>query len=734
MDCEAAPKSADRPLPSIEYFNTFLKLRFLTHRDALATLPRTCVGLRKIFPARGAGLQVLFGATHEPPREVSVPDINPFVHMPDAPSSTILRRLGLIAGVFAGAPGILAAQEDVSTYKRLSLQELMDLEVTSVYRRPEKISATASAIQVITGDDIRRSGATSIPEALRMATNLNVAKKDGQSWAISARGFNTELSNKMLVLMDGRTVYSPLFSGVFWDAQDYVLDDIDRIEAISGPGGAVWGANAVNGVINITTKSAKETQGLYTEVAAGTELHALTSVRYGGTLAPDVYFRVYGKFSDRDAGVLPDGSATDTDWNTRQAGFRIDALPSPQTTLTLQGDIYSNNENIETGSHVDLSGGNLLGRWTQTLPDDSEMILQVYYDRTHLRQPVPTSIFAPAGHLRDDLDTFDVDFQHRMVPGERQQVVWGLGYRHTNDVVENAPGLGFLPARLNQDLYSAFIQDEIGLGADWTLTLGTKIEHNDYTGFEFEPSARLQWNLAPNQMLWSAVSRAVRMPSRIDRDSRIPNAPVAVLTGDDDYGSETVIAYELGYRAQLTPSLLLSISTFYNVYDDVRSVSFTPVTLLPFYFDNNLEVETYGVELTSTYEVVKGWRLHAGYTLLREDIDLKDGAFDLNNGLNETADPRHQFSLRSSWDLPRDVELDAGLRWVDVLRMNNNGAVARVPSYWELDVRLGWRLSNGLELSLVGQSLLHDQHAEYGLPADREEIERSVYAKVVWRY
>jgi iron complex outermembrane receptor protein len=640
-------------------------------------------------------------------------------------------RLGLITGLFAG---VLAAQQDVTTYKKLSLQELMDLEVTSVYRRPEKISETASAIQVITSDNIRRSGATSIPEALRLATNLNVAQKGSQSWAISARGFNTELSNKLLVLMDGRTVYSPLFSGVFWDAQDYVLDDIDRIEAVSGPGGAVWGANAVNGVINITTKSAKETQGLYTEVATGTELDALTSVRYGGKLAPDVYFRVYGKYSDRDGGALPDGSSASTDWNTRRAGFRIDALPVPETTLTLQGDIYDNNENQETGSHIDLSGGNLLGRWTQTLPDDSETILQVYYDRAHLVQPVPAGLFAPEGVLRDDIDTFDVDFQHRFVPGERHQIVWGLGYRHTNEVAENAAGLAFRPPRLNQDLYSAFVQDEIGLGTNWTLTLGSKVEHNDYTGLEFEPSGRLQWNFAPNQMLWSAVSRAVRMPSRIDRDFRLPNTATPVLRGDEGFDSETVIAYELGYRGQVSSNLLVSVSTFYNRYDGVRSVSITPTTLFPLYFDNNLEAETYGVELTATYEVFKGWRLHAGYTLLREDIDVKSGESDLNDGLNETADPRHQFSLRSSWDLPKQVELDAGLRWVDVLRMNANGTVARVPSYWELDVRLGWRPTDQLELSLVGQSLLHNQHAEYGLLAEREEIERSVYAKVVWRY
>ncbi len=643
-------------------------------------------------------------------------------------------RNGVLLCMFTLAPAFAA--DEVATYKKLSLQELMDIEVTSVSRRPEKLADTASAIQVVTGDDIRRSGATSIPESLRLATNLDVAEKGSQGWAISARGFNTELSNKLLVLMDGRTVYSPLFSGTFWDAQDYVLEDLDRIEVISGPGSTLWGANAVNGVINITTKSAKDTQGLYTEVATGTELENLTSVRYGGILAPNVYFRVYGKYTERDGGVFANGSDSSTDWNTRRTGFRIDAEPSPQNTLTLQGDIYDNNENRQASPSVDLSGGNLLGRWTHTLENESEMTLQLYYDRTHLSQPVLPSIFSPiAGRFTDDLDTYDLDFQHRLFLGERNQAVWGLGYRRTHDVVENAPGLGFQPARLDQDLFSTFAQDEITLGAGWALTLGTKLEHNDYTGFEVEPSSRLQWNFTPNQMVWGAVSRAVRMPSRIDRDLRQPSTSPTIFGGSDDFVSETVIAYELGYRAQLSSNVVASISTFYNHYDNVRSLSMTPTTVLPLFFDNNLEGETYGVELSSTYQITKSWRLHGGYTLLREDIHVKPGASDLNNALNETADPRHQFSVRSSMDLPHHIEFDTGLRWVDTLRVNQGGSEAKVPSYFELDARIAWHPTPGLELSLVGQNLLHDHHAEYGVPGpNREEIERSVYAKVSWHY
>ena len=652
------------------------------------------------------------------------------------PFGYVIWRTGFVLCLFILPRPTVFAEDEIATYKKLSLQELMDLEVTSVSRRPEKLADSASAIQVITGDDIRRSGATSIPEALRLATNLNVAQKGSQGWAISARGFKTELSNNLLVLIDGRTVYSPLFSGVFWDAQDYVLDDIDRIEVISGPGSTLWGANAVNGVINITTKSAKDTQGLYTEVAAGTELENSTSVRYGGMLAPNISYRAYGKYTERDGGALADGSDASTDWTSRRAGFRIDAEPSPQTTFTLQGDLYDNDEDRQASPTVDLSGGNLLGRWTHTLENDSEMSLQLYYDRTHLDQPVLPSIFSPvAGRLTDDLDTYDLDFQHRLFLGERNQVVWGLGYRRTHDVVQNAPGLGFLPARLDQDLYSAFIQDKINLGAGWALTLGTKVEHNDYTGFEVEPSGRLQWNFSPTQMVWTSVSRAVRMPSRIDRDLRRPSTGAPIFSGGSDFQSETVIAYELGWRAQVASNVLVSVSTFYNHYDDVRSLGLTPVTVLPLVFQNNLEGETYGVEFTTTYEVTKSWRLRGGYTLLREDIRVKDGETDLNNALNETADPRHQFSIRSSMDLPHQLEFDTGLRWVDTLRMNNTGSVAKVPSYFELDVRLAWHPTQNLELSLVGQNLLHDHHAEYGVPGpNREEVERGVYAKIVCRY
>ncbi|MDR3387868.1 MAG: TonB-dependent receptor [Rudaea sp.] len=626
--------------------------------------------------------------------------------------------------------------------KQMSLDELMNIDVTSVSRHPEKLSRAASAIQVITADDIRRSGATSIPEALRLADNLDVAQKNSHDWAITARGFNTALANKLLVLVDGRTVYTPLFSGVFWDAQNYLLADIDRIEVISGPGGTLWGANAVNGVINIITKSASDTQGTYLEAGAGTQLQDFTGARYGAALAPDIHFRIYADYFNRGSETLANGNDANDAWNQGQGGFRLDAQLSPHNALTVQGDFYGGDEGEVAGGTARISGGNILGRWSHAISDSSDMSLQVYYDRTHLSDPVAalvlnSTVFAPAGILTDDLDTYDVDFQHRFVLNERNHVEWGLGYRYTHDTVEDAPALAFSPPVLDQRLFSGFVQDEITLRENLLLTVGTKLEHNDYTGFELEPSARIRWDFSANQMLWAAISRAVRTPSRIDHDlsEPAPPAPIEILEGSTDFVSETVIARELGYRAQLGANIAMSVSAFYNDYDHVRSTGITPVTLLPFVFQNNLEGETHGVELSIDYQAADWWRLHGGYDPLRENLRVKPGTFDLNAAQNETADPQQRFALRSSMDLPRSMELDVALRWTDVRYINDGPTIEPVPPYWEMDVRLGWHPIEKVEFSIGGQNLLHDHHVEYGFPGPAQvTIGRSVYGKVVWRF
>ncbi|HEY0747781.1 MAG TPA: TonB-dependent receptor [Steroidobacteraceae bacterium] len=657
----------------------------------------------------------------------------------------VMRRglLGAIALCFCavGARAKDNGAPSISDLKQLNVEDLMDVQVTSVSRHPERLIEAASAIQVITQEDIRRSGATSIPEALRLADNLQVAQKNSHDWAISARGFNTSLGNKLLVMIDGRTVYTPLYSGVFWDAQDYLLEDIERIEVISGPGGALWGANAVNGVINIITKSAKDTQGVYAEAGRGSQPREFGGVRYGGALGADTQFRAYAKYFDRGDEVLANGNAEPDAWRQGRMGFRIDSQATSQDRLTFQGDYYDGHENVQSGGTGDASGQNLLGRWTRTLSDESDLTLQTYVDQTHLADPIPPLTasglqFAPPGFLYDDLTTYDVDLQHRFRIGGRNRVVWGFGYRLTRDAVINAPALGFIPADLNQTLYSGFVQDEIALRKNLSFTLGTKLEHNDYTGFEYEPDARLNWALSSSQALWAAVSRAVRTPSRIDSDLTEGTPPYPVFVkGNADFKSEILVAYELGYRAQLNSQLSISVSSFYNQYSDVRSTSFTPGPILPLYIANNLEGDTYGLEFTGNYQASDIWSLHAGYTLLREHLRVKPGQIDLTAALNETADPQHQFSIRSALKLPARTELSAGLRWVDTLQTNNGAIPGTVPAYFELETRAAWHPTERFELSLVGQNLLHGRHTEYGFPdPTRPEIERSVYGKLSWRY
>jgi iron complex outermembrane recepter protein len=636
---------------------------------------------------------------------------------------------------------VTAQTASMGDLKTLSLDDLMNVQVTSVSRHAEKLLGSASAIQVITQEDIRRSGASSIPEALRLADNLQVAQKNSHDWAISARGFNTDLANKLLVMIDGRTVYTPLYSGVYWDVQDYLLEDIDRIEVISGPGGTLWGSNAVNGVINIITKSATDTQGIYSEAGGGTQPQGFAAARWGGLLGADTHFRVYGKIFSRGDEVLSNGEPETDAWRQGRAGFRADSDFSALDRFTLQGDLYDGHENQQTGGEANTSGDNVLARWTHKVSEISDFSLQTYFDQTHLADPVPALalsglVLAPAGNLYDDLTTYDVDFQHRFQVGALNRVVWGVGYRFIRDAVLNAPALGFIPPDADLNLYSAFIQDQVALRSNVSLTLGSKLEHNDFTGYEIEPDVRMSWMVDSNQAVWSAVSRAVRTPSLIDRDLSEATPPhYAILKGNPDFSSEAVLAYELGYRTQISSQFMASVSGFYNQYSDVRSTNYTAETILPFYFQNDLEGHTYGVESSGNYSVTDAWTLHAGYTWLREHLRVKPGGFDLNDALNETADPKGQFSLRSSLNLPWRMEVDSDVRWVDTLVTNNGSVAGTVPSYFELNTRLAWHASKGAEFSIVGQNLLHDHHAEYGFPGPpRVEIERSVYAKLDWRY
>jgi iron complex outermembrane recepter protein len=606
------------------------------------------------------------------------------------------------------------SEQTAAALKNLSLEELANIQVTSVSKRPEKLAETASAIQVITREDIHRSGATRLPEALRLASNLEVDQIDASEWAISARGFNSSLANKMLVLIDGRTVYSPLFAGVFWDVQDVLLEDIERIEVISGPGAALWGANAVNGVINVITRSAKDTQGALLEGGGGTQLRGFGSARYGGALASNLYFRVYGKYTDRNSTVFPNGQDGGNEHHMGQGGFRLDWQASGANLFTLQGDFYETRMAIPGTNDLTNRGANVLGRWSRTISENSDFKLQFYFDEARRNTP---------GQYGDVLDTYDADFQHRFSLGGRNDVVWGAGYRLIEDDFRSA-ALSLISPRRSFQTFSAFAQDEIALAKDWLhLTLGTKLEHNDYTGFEVQPSARLAWQLNRKQTVWAAISRAIRAPSRIDRDLVIP----PITFGSPDFESEKLRAYELGYRVQPREQLSFLLASFYNDYADLRSQEqVTPPAPFPLVFGNGQKGESYGAELAADYRVTNWWRLRAGHTELRVHIRPKPGSTDISFGQAEAIDSNHFFSLHSSFDLPRHIEFDPAFRYVS--RITNPRL--EVPGYDELDLRLAWKPAPMLEFSIVGQNLLHDHHPEFGIPPTGQEIERSVFGRL----
>lgn len=605
-----------------------------------------------------------------------------------------------------------------SELKNLSIEELLNMEIISVSRHPKKFAEAAAAIQIITHEEIRRSGATSIPEALRLASNLQVAQIDSNRWAISARGFNETLANKLLVMIDGRTIYTPLHAGVYWDVQDTLLDHVERIEVISGPGGTLWGANAVNGVINIITKSARDTQGGMITGGAGTQLRDF-GASYGGALGDDAHFRAYAKYFDRDSTAFTNGTEAMNAWRMRQTGFRADwGGEGDSHQFTLQGDVYSGSADQRVSGDIALKGGNLLGRWSHNHTNGSSSSLQVYYDQTSRHIP---DVFS------EDLGILDVDFQYHFRLREHHQIAWGLGYRLNQDDVTNRTTLAFLPAHVNQQLFSAFLQDEITLpNDDWRLVLGSKLEHNDYTGFELQPSGRLSWNIDDKSMAWASVSRAIRAPSRVDRDLFAPANPPFILIGGADFVSEKVLAYEVGYRVQPQPRLSMSLNTFYNVYDDLRSLKADVNGV--FQITNDVKGQTYGVELTADYQLADWWKIGAGFTYLHRDIEVGPGVRNVNNAVVLGNDPRHQFLVQSMMDLPNHVSLDWVLRYVASL------PAASVPSYYGLDMRLAWKPSDRWELSITGQNLLDSRHPEFGTAANRQEIERGVFGKFTWHF
>src|SRR5437899_6257814 len=557
----------------------------------------------------------------------------------------------------------------------------MEVIVTSVSKKPEKLSEAASAITVITQEDIRRSGATSLPEALRLAPNLEVARVDSRQYAISARGFNNTIANKLLVLIDGRTVYTPLFSGVVWDAQDTLLEDVDRIEVISGPGATLWGANAVNGVINVITRRAAETQGNLLVAGVG-NLERGAAARQGGKLGVDGAFRVYGKISGRDHTSLADGTSAQDSWNSGQAGFRAD-WGTGAGAFTLQGDAYRGTIDQAAPGDGRISGGNVLARWARQLSGGDRVQVQAYFDNSEREIP---------GTFAERLNIFDVEFQHALRVGQQHSVIWGGGYRRADDHVTNTAAIAFLPADRNLRWGNLFVQDEIAWRGDQLrLTLGTKAQSNPYPRTEFLPSARIAWKPDASPLVWSALSRAVRAPARLDRELFIPG----VVAGGPDFRSEISKVLELGYRAQPSRRASYSVTLFHSVHDRLRSVEPGPAGALV--IGNEMEGKTDGIEAWGSLQAAERWRLSAGLLVLDQNLRLKPGSGDTMGVAAAGNDPRHQWNLRSSLDLPGRQEFDVMLRHVAPLPSPG------VPGYTALDARYAWHFERGIELALIAQ-------------------------------
>ena len=630
---------------------------------------------------------------------------------------------GLMLATFACVAHIARAADQTASaeeLKKLSVEELMNLQVTSVSKTTESLSDAAAAIYVITHEDIIRCGAMSIPEILRLAPNLQVYQLSPSNYTITARGFSgnsaaQNFSDKLLVLIDGRSAYTPLYSGVYWDMQDLLIDDIERIEVISGPGATLWGANAVNGVINIITRKSADTQGALGSVAFG-NLEKDASGELGGAVNADTTFRVYAKGFERNALDTPAGTSANDFWSKGQAGFRGD-WSAGTDTITVQGDAYHGHE-VQLGSpDLNIDGANVLGRWQHSLANGS-LQLQAYYDDTQRETP---------GNGGFVLHTYDIELQQVMELGRSNEFIWGAGDRVSRYGITDTRTLLFVPPSRTLHLGNVFAQDSIALPARWKLTVGLKLEDDPYTGTTPLPNARLSWKMSDSALLWSAVSRAIRSATPFDRDVAEYLGNTLFLVGGHDFRPEKLTAYEVGFRGQASSALSLSVSTFYDVYDDLRSIEFTPVTLLPLQWGNAMKGDTYGVELWGNYQVADSWRLALGYTEEREHLRFKPGGSGLLGVSQAGDDPPRQAQLRSSVDLTAALTWEADLRYVGPLPNPS------VRAYGELNSRLAWHVSRRWDLALSGANLLHAHHAEYTVPPS-DVISRSVLLSTEVRF
>jgi len=665
----------------------------------------------------------------------------------------------------AGEPATVSDQVlGVSALKGLTIEELANLSVTSVTKREERASDAAAAVYVLTPEEVIRSGATTLPDALRQVPGMEVARVNGHDWAVSARGFNDLFANKLLVMIDGRTVYTPLFSGVYWQVQDAVMEDLDRIEVVRGPGGALWGANAVNGVINILSQPARETTGVLVSGGGGSTERAFGRVRYGTQISDQSYGRVYVKSGLREDFPLASGEDGNDRWNQTQGGFRFDWEPDRSRMLTVQGDMYGGNYDqtfllpsvarvgYSPVEHViDTFGANVLSRWRQEFSENSALQVQAYFDHAQ-QESAPTAAVSPAYAYTQVVDTADVDLQQSWHLGSLQELVVGGGYRFISEQFDGTPALTLLPSQRDVNWWNVFAQDELSLVENvLALTLGAKVEHNDFTGWELQPSARLRWKPLQEHTMWAAVSRAVRTPSLAEEDLWRPSAvlpPAApgqpptlvVFRGSPDFLAEDLVAYELGYRFQRWGRLSVDAAVFLHDYGRLRTLEPGPLdystlpeyVTLPVQPHNEMSGEVVGTEWAVTFEPEPWWRLRLAYTFLQAHLRLDSESVDTVSTSAEGMSPENQVGLQSSWDLPAHLRLDAIARWVDEL------PALDVPAYPSLDVRLAWSPHRDWELSVVGQNLLDPQHPEFGnvalSGAMASEVPRGVYGQLTFHH
>jgi iron complex outermembrane receptor protein len=657
------------------------------------------------------------------------------------------------AGVLALATLVAKGQAGLGD---ASLEQLLNVEVTSVSKKEQKLSRTAAAVFVIGHEDIRRSGAQNLPDLLRMAPGVEVAQIDANAWAITIRGFNSRFSNKVLVLVDGRSVYTPSFSGVYWDQLDMPLEDIERIEVIRGPGATVWGANAVNGVINIITRSSKATQGGLASASVSSGPDSQEMLRYGGTLASGPgasgTYRAFARYSRIADGKQPDGTSGLDDWSRVHGGFRSDWDLSARDSLTVQGDLFSNR-----GSQVRhqwfypspsdppfaqtwaAAGGNLLSRWNHTSAGGSDMSLQAYYD-TYRRDDLG---------LPESEKTFDLDFRQHVAAGSRHDIVFGAGYRMASTIVPPGYQISLTPAKRTDSLYNTFIQDEIRVAYRLWLTLGTKVEHNAYTGFEYEPSARLAWAPTPRQTFWGAASRAIRQPSREETGVNAevlayPLGPYTMLEtrvlGNPRFRSEELRDYEVGYRAQWTKSVSLDVTAFLSFYRHLGTVEPQApvvtagpagvVVTIPVLSDNQGYSTNYGSEVALNWKANSRWRVEPGYSFLRINAHVDPTSGDTSLAGVAGNSPPHTFQVRSFLNLSSRLQWDHTLYWMQKLPTGS------IPSYARLDSRLAWKLGESTEISLVGQNLLRPGTVQFGDTFNLvgTPAQRSVFGKITWSF